>query len=294
MANKVWVVLQQREGQLARMSWEAIAAAQKLAGELGGKAEAVLLGANLDAAAAEVARRDLAAVHVADAPGLATYTPGGYVAALAPAIRAAAPDFVVFPHSYQSVDYVPRLAQAVWAGLLPEVTGFQGDPGGLLWRRPILGGKMQAEVRVKGEGTVLVSVQAGAFQADGVAMGTSPAPISPLAADLSAVRPDREVLGVEQVGGGEDRLDQGGDHRRRRPRRRRGRQDGDHRGARQGARRRDRRQPPGDRQRLAAARPPDRLLGPDRRPQALPRGRYFRRHPAPGGDEGIDDHRRDQ
>src|SRR6476620_9035750 len=112
---KIWVVLQQREGQIARMSWEAIAAAQKLAGELGGadgaKAEAVLLGAGIGDLAAEVAKRDLAAVHVADAEALRTYTPGAYVAALAPAIRAAAPDFVVFPHSYQSVDYVPRLAQ---------------------------------------------------------------------------------------------------------------------------------------------------------------------------------------
>jgi electron transfer flavoprotein alpha subunit len=201
MAKKVWVVLQQRDGQIARVSWEAIAAAQKLAGESGGKPEAVLLGAGLGQAAAEVARRDLAAVHLADAEPLRVYTPGAYVAALAPAIRAASPDFVVFPHSYQSVDYVPRLAQEVGAGLLPEVTGFASSPEGLLWTRPILGGKMAAKVRVKGEGTVLVSVQAGAFPADGVAMGGSPAPIQPLAADLAAVRPDREVLGVEQVGG---------------------------------------------------------------------------------------------
>ncbi|MEA2693759.1 MAG: electron transfer flavoprotein alpha subunit [Acidobacteriota bacterium] len=199
---KIWVVLQQREGQIARMSWEAIAAAQKLAAEIGGaQPEAVLLGAGLDAVAAEVAKRDLAAVHVADAEALRTYTPGAYVAALAPAIRAAAPDFVVFPHSYQSVDYVPRLAQAVGAGLLPEVTGFSGGPDGLLWSRPILGGKMQAKVKVKGEGTVLVSVQSGAFQADGSNLGSSPAPVQPLAVDLSGVKPDREVLGVEQVGG---------------------------------------------------------------------------------------------
>ncbi len=198
---KIWVVLQQREGQIARMSWEAIAAAQKLAAELGGgKAEAVLLGAGLEGAAAEVAKRDLAAVHLADAPALGTYTPGAYVAALAPAIRAAAPDFVVFPHSYQSVDYVPRLAQEVGAGLLPEVTGFSGGADDLLWSRPILGGKMQAKVRVKGPGTVLVSVQSGAFQG-GAALGAAPAPIQPLAVDLSAVKPDREVLGVEQVGG---------------------------------------------------------------------------------------------
>jgi electron transfer flavoprotein alpha subunit len=63
---------------------------------------------------------------------------------------------------------------------------------------------MQAKVRVQGEGTVLVSVQAGSFPADGaVAMspGAAPAPIRPLAVDLSGVQPDREVLGVERVWG---------------------------------------------------------------------------------------------
>ena len=204
---KVWVVLQQREGQLARMSWEAIAAAQKLAAALGGKAEAVLLGSGVGDLAAEVAKRDLAAVRVADAEALASYTPGAYVVALKPAIEAERPDWVVFPHSYQTVDYAPRLAQETGAGLLPEVTGFTaegdgpGGPGGLLWSRPVLGGKMQAKVRVKGEGTVLVSVQSGSFPADGVAQGSASAEIKPLAADLSAVRADREILGVEAVGG---------------------------------------------------------------------------------------------
>ena len=36
MAKKVWVVLQQREGRLHRMSREAIAAGQRLAGAIGG------------------------------------------------------------------------------------------------------------------------------------------------------------------------------------------------------------------------------------------------------------------
>jgi electron transfer flavoprotein alpha subunit len=62
-----------------------------------------------------------------------------------------------------------------------------------------MGGKMQSRVRVKGEGTVLVSVQSGAFPADGVAKGE--APVQPLAADLSGVKPDREILGYEEVGG---------------------------------------------------------------------------------------------
>ena len=200
MANRVWVVLQQREGQLPRISWEAAAAAQKLAAGLGVKAEAVLLGSGVGLAAADVAKLDLAAVHVADHDALRAYTPGAYIGALAPAIREAAPAYVVFPHTYQTVDYMPRLAQTVGAGLLPEVTAFQEADGGLVWTRPVMGGKLQSKVRVKGEGTVLVSVQSGAFPADSVVRGGE-AEVKPLEADLSGVQPDREILGYEEVGG---------------------------------------------------------------------------------------------
>jgi electron transfer flavoprotein alpha subunit len=199
MANGVWVVLQHREGQLPRISFEAVAAAQKLAARTGGKAEAVLLGEGVGLAAAEVAKFDLAAVHVADDPALRVYTPGAYIGALAPVIQAAAPAFVVFPHTYQTVDYMARLAQGIGAGLLPEVTGFESADGGLVWTRPVMGGKLQSKVRVKGEGTVLVSVQSGAFQADSATRGE--APVQPLAVDLVGVKPDREVLGYEEVGG---------------------------------------------------------------------------------------------
>ncbi len=203
-SNAVWIVLQHRDGRLARQSREAIAAGQRLAAATGGPAEAVLLGAGLEALAAEVAGScALAAVRVAEHPALASYTPGAYVGALAPAIRAAAPAWVVFPHSYQTVDYFARLAQETGSGLLPEVTSFAAadaeEGGGLVWTRPVLGGKLTARVRVKGEGTVLVSVQSGAFPADSVAAGS--APVAPLA--VGEIAPDREILGVEDVGGGQ-------------------------------------------------------------------------------------------
>jgi electron transfer flavoprotein alpha subunit len=199
MAGHVWVVLQHREGQISRISWEAVGAAQKIAAKLGGKAEAVLLGSGLETAAAEVAKCDLAAVHVADHDALRAYTPGAYIGALAPAIQSAAPAFVVFPHTYQTVDYMARLAQTAGAALLPEVTAFDGEGNGLVWTRPVMGGKLQSKVRVKGEGTVLVSVQSGAFPADGVIRGE--APVKTLDVDLAAVKPDREILGYEEVGG---------------------------------------------------------------------------------------------
>jgi electron transfer flavoprotein alpha subunit len=67
----------------------------------------------------------------------------------------------------------------------------------------VMGGKLQSKVRVKGEGTVLVSVQSGAFPADSVARGgdAEVTEVKPLEVDLSGVQPDREILGYEEVGG---------------------------------------------------------------------------------------------
>ncbi len=200
MTNQVWVILQQREGKLHRGSWEAIAAAQRLAAATGGGVEAVLLGHGVGAAAQEVAgKAALAALHVVDHARLADYTPGGYVGALSAALRAAAPRFVVAPHTYQTVDYLPRLAHAIGAGVLPEVIAFAGGADALEFKRPVLGGKMHAKVRITGSGCVCLSVQAGAFAADSLTAGT--AAVTPLAVDAAAIAADREILGVEEVGG---------------------------------------------------------------------------------------------
>src|SRR5690606_16959562 len=101
----VWVVLQHRDGKFHRMSREAVAAAQRLAARSGAKATAVLLGSGVDGLAAEAAGWDLEAVRVADAPVLAGYTPGAWTAALLPALAAAQPEFVLFPHTYQSCEF---------------------------------------------------------------------------------------------------------------------------------------------------------------------------------------------
>jgi electron transfer flavoprotein alpha subunit len=239
--RRIWVVPQLRDGRVTRVSWEALAAAGRLAAALAGEApsagtvgavpavevSAVLLGSGLDAAARELAQRDLAAVLVADHPALAAYTPGAWIGVLAPAIGAERPDYVLFPHTYQTVDFVPRLAQRTGAGLLPEVTGLApataatpaagatapaagegGEPtgDGLVWTRPVLGGKLQARVRVRGAGTVLVSVQSGSFPADAPA-APADAPTDPssnsklrrLPVDPAQAGPDREVLGYEEA-----------------------------------------------------------------------------------------------
>jgi electron transfer flavoprotein alpha subunit len=195
----IWIVLQHRDGKLHRMSWEAIAAGQALAARSGVRAEAILLGDGVDSLADEVAACDLAAVRIGASPALAGYTPGAYVAALAPALLAESPDYVLFPHTYQSAEYVPALARAVGAALVPEAVAFEEDGGSLLFRRPILEGKLQARVRVRAGSPALVTLQSGAFSADDRVAGS--AERRPLGVELGSLDAGREVLGTEQSGG---------------------------------------------------------------------------------------------
>lgn len=204
-ANEVWIVVQHREGKLHRMSREAIAAGRALAEATGGSTAAVVLGSNVGELASQVAALGVSAVHVADVPALEGYTPGAYVGALAPAVRAEAPAYVVFPHTYQTVDYFARLAQETGSALVPEIVGFEDSEGGILWHRPVLQGKMRSTARVKGEGTVFVSVQSGAFPSEGGSAAGGDGGGAPVAdlpgTDLSAVAADREILEVEEVAG---------------------------------------------------------------------------------------------
>jgi|SRR5581483_6434623 len=199
--RKVWAVLQPRAGELSRQSRETIAAAQDLAAMVDATVDVVVLGASVTALAQQIAgEAAVERVLVGDHQRLEPYTPGAWVAALAPAIREQAPAYVLFPHSYQSMEYFPRVAQQVDGGIISAVASFRHHEGEILWTRPVLGGKLQADVRVKAQRTspVLASIQPGAIAADRMKSGSGT--VQPLAVDaLASLQPDREILGVESA-----------------------------------------------------------------------------------------------
>jgi len=201
MSNTVWVIVQQREGKLHKMSFEAVRAGQLIASMIGGTAEAVVLGSQIDEAAQQLVGFDLGAVRTIDSEKLADYTPGAYIGALSAAVSQANPGYLVFPHTYQTADYAPRLAQSLGGALVPEVTGVEQDDAGLVWRRPVMSGKLEARVRTRGDGPVIVSVQSASFPADEVATGQ--AAVESLSVDAVDLVSDRQILGVEEAAEGE-------------------------------------------------------------------------------------------
>ncbi|HEU4934840.1 MAG TPA: electron transfer flavoprotein subunit alpha/FixB family protein [Vicinamibacterales bacterium] len=187
----ILVVGEQRGGKLNRATWEAVAAAQSL----GDTVKVVVLGGGADAAAREIAAAEVTEVAVVDAPALADYTADGYVTALASLIEQQAPSLVLFPHTYQTRDFVPALATRLGRALVTDVTAINRAEGRTVYSRPVFQGKLGAEVEALGPTPHLVTLQIGAFRADAARRGAAAAAVTAAAVsvDAGAVRQKPEA-----------------------------------------------------------------------------------------------------
>ncbi len=161
----VLVIGERRGEKWNGVSFEAITAAHKLAEALHTEVEAVVLGSDIGAAAADLAKYPVARVVRIDDPQLAEYTPDGYTAALEQLIRSKDYGYVVFPHTYQVRDYAPKLAARFGRMQVSDVVDLKTDESGdVTLVRQLFQGKLNADVEAS-ETPGFFSVQAGAFRA---------------------------------------------------------------------------------------------------------------------------------
>src|ERR1035441_11089840 len=106
----ILAVMEQRRGQLHRMSFETLAAAQQFAAQLGATASAAVVGQGTAPLAAELASKQLDKVYAVEHELLGEYTPDGYCLALRQLIERVQPSGVLFPHTYQARDFPPKPA----------------------------------------------------------------------------------------------------------------------------------------------------------------------------------------
>jgi len=194
----VCVVLEQKEGAIGRIGWEALAAGQWLATKLGLPVSAAVLGADVGAIAASVASKAVSKVTRIEHPLLAQYTPDGYSLALEQFIRQDSPGYLVFPHTYQVRDFVPAIAARFGEVLISDVVAIADGP---VFTRQLLQGRLQGNYLHKGSGPCFVSVQAGAFRADTVQAGAGEvAGFAPaIEAPQIRTRPEPPFRGSEQT-----------------------------------------------------------------------------------------------
>ena len=162
----ILAVLEQRpslEGRPAwnRMSWETLAAAQQMARELDQPVMAAVVGQGIGDLAGDLASKALDRACLVEHDLLVPYTPDAYSSALRQLIEGLKPGLVLFPHTYQVRDFLPKLATSLGRVAISDVVShFQG--------------RVNADVRFLTPGPNFASLQAGAYRADRLARGTSP------------------------------------------------------------------------------------------------------------------------
>jgi len=185
MSNGVLVFIEHRNGAVNKSSLEAIAAAQKLGGELGQSVTAVVL-AN-EAVAQDIASYDVVKVIHATNEKLGEYTPDAYADALEQIVKQVDPSLVFLTHTYQVRDFAPKLAARFGKSLISDCIRARVDGSNLTFTRRIFLGKLDADVSSDGAAPVFATFQTGAYRPDQAQKGTG-APVEQIAVEIGEVR----------------------------------------------------------------------------------------------------------
>jgi electron transfer flavoprotein alpha subunit len=146
MAQGVWTIAEQRDGEIRKITYELVSEGRRLADALGQDLTVVLLGSNIKDKAAELGHYGADKVLVADDPRLEPYTTDAYVSVISQLVKANEPGVLILGASVQGKDLAARLAARLDVAMAQDCTAFAIEDGNLVAIRPIYAGKAYAKV----------------------------------------------------------------------------------------------------------------------------------------------------
>ena len=133
---------EQRAGQVRAAANEVLSAAAGTAAELGGSADALVLGGpGVGDVVGGLGAYGAASIRVAEDDALAEYSPATYAPVVAEVARSGDYDAILFPATAQGKDLAPRVAALLDTPLASDITRLEVDGGELVAVRPIYAGK---------------------------------------------------------------------------------------------------------------------------------------------------------
>ena len=167
MSKNVFVIAEQRDGKIMKVSYELVGKARELADDLGQDVVAVLMGSGVEAVAGDLAKAGADKVIVVDDPMLAEYVTEPYATAVTAVIKANDPEIVIFGASSIGRDLAPRVSARIHTGLTADCTKLEIDPETKLLNmtRPAFGGNIMATILCADFRPQMATVRPGVMQA---------------------------------------------------------------------------------------------------------------------------------
>lgn len=172
MSGKLWVLVEEWQGQIAEITFEMLALARELAGGLGAQVEALLLGHASDGLAASLGAADR--VLLVDHEALAGPDAAARARLIAELVQQHQPSLLLVPLTNVSADAVGLLAGASPSPFVNACADVVVQGGAPQARALLYGGKMEAAVPL-GAATSILGILPGCRPAAaGRAEGTPP------------------------------------------------------------------------------------------------------------------------
>jgi electron transfer flavoprotein alpha subunit len=146
MAKGIFVIAEQRDGALRKVSFELASAARKLADQTSDEVSAILLGSGIESLAAELGKFGVDKVFVGDNAALEPYVTEAHAEVVAKILKDNDAAIALFGASVQGKDLSARVAAKLAGGLATDCTDVKIDGGNLVAVRPMYAGKCFGEV----------------------------------------------------------------------------------------------------------------------------------------------------
>ncbi|SFU31729.1 electron transfer flavoprotein subunit alpha/FixB family protein [Alicyclobacillus macrosporangiidus] len=162
----VMVVLEQRRGKVAKVSWQLLGESRRLADKLDAPLMALVIGHDVEDIARQAIGYGAERVYLCDAPELADYRTRPYSRVCLHVIRTVKPEIVLFGATYTGRDLAGAIATHLPTGLTADCTQLDVDDNRLLLAsRPAFSEKMVATILCKQFKPQMATVRPGVFQA---------------------------------------------------------------------------------------------------------------------------------
>jgi electron transfer flavoprotein alpha subunit len=146
MSNDVWIITEQKEGKLKKVSLELLGIGKKLTEKTGGSLSALLLGHGIDNLTEELDGYGAGKIFVCDSEALKNYSNEGYTKAIVDLVKAHNPAILLGGATALGKDLFPRVAARLQTGLASDCVGLEiSDDGLLVAERPMFAGKVMVD-----------------------------------------------------------------------------------------------------------------------------------------------------
>ncbi len=163
-SGDVLIVAEHLEGRLAPSTLELVSAARDLAAQSGGVARAALLGQAAKSLADSLAAYGIE-VRLLDDAALMEYSGDGYRLAVGGLVESMRPRILLVAHTSQGVDFAPSLAGAMDLALVTNAIRVRMEGDRLVATRRLMNEKIQADVELASDRTIVVTLRPGSVKA---------------------------------------------------------------------------------------------------------------------------------